>query len=189
VRNLAELHGGNVDVTSAGQGQGSNFTLRLPIFETSSLTDQPPQTTNESIGSPERHRILLVEDNDDVAESTGELLTIEGHTMSIAQNGIIALEMLRTFAPDVVLLDLGLPGMDGYEVARRMRAETRKTDLVIIAMSGYGEDEHRRKSKEAGCDGHLRKPIQIEVLRKLLGTSWKYDQGRLVLPEPEGRKR
>jgi signal transduction histidine kinase/CheY-like chemotaxis protein len=189
VRNLAELHGGSVEVSSAGAGQGSVFTLRLPIFQTSSLISEPLPTTIESIASPETHRILLVEDNDDVAESTGELLTIEGHTVSIAQNGIVALEMLRTFVPDVVLLDLGLPGMDGYEVARRMRAEARKTDLVIIAMSGYGEDEHRRKSKAAGCDGHLVKPIQLSVLRKLLSTTWKYDQGRLILPEPEGRKR
>jgi signal transduction histidine kinase/CheY-like chemotaxis protein len=188
VRNLAELHGGSVDVASAGPGQGSIFTLRLPILETSSSIRQPLQT-NESIDSPIRRRILLVEDNDDVAESTGELLTIEGHTVSIAQEGVIALEMLRTFVPDVVLLDLGLPGMDGFEVARRMRTESLKTDLVIIAMSGYGEDEHRRKSKEAGCDGHLVKPIQLEVLRELLGTTWKYDQGRLILPEPQGRKR
>jgi DNA-binding response OmpR family regulator len=113
-------------------------------------------------------RILVVEDNDDIAESLGAFLAMDGHTVSIAQDGAVALEMLRTFEPEIVLLDIGLPGMDGYQVARRMRAETSRKDLIIVAMSGYGEEQHRRKSLEAGCDDHLVKPVQPDTLRNFL---------------------
>jgi signal transduction histidine kinase/ActR/RegA family two-component response regulator len=173
VRNLAQLHGGSVDVVSAGPGQGSVFTLRLPIFPDSSLPtsssrDQTKSPIEESVGSFCAHRVLLVDDDDDVAQSMGALLALDGHTVSIANDANVALETLRTFAPDVVFLDLGLPRIDGYQVARRMRSATMKEDLVIIAVSGYGEEEHRRRSKEAGCNGHLVKPVQPEVLRSLL---------------------
>jgi two-component system CheB/CheR fusion protein len=120
------------------------------------------------VGSNGAHRILLVDDDDDVAESMGALLSIDGHTVNTANNGAAAIDILHTFDPDVVLLDLGLPGIDGYQVARRMRSQTFKQDLVIIALSGYGEKEHRRRSKEAGCDYHLVKPVQPHVLRDLL---------------------
>ncbi len=173
VRNLAQLHGGSVEVVSAGPGQGSVFTLRLPIFPDSSLPtsssrDETKSPIEKSVGSFGVHRVLLVNDDDDVAQSMGALLALDGHTVSIANDAKLALETLRTFAPDVVFLDLGLPRIDGYQVARRMRSATMKEDLVIIAVSGYGEEEHRRRSKEAGCDGHLVKPVQPEVLRSLL---------------------
>ena len=173
VRNLAQLHGGSVEVVSAGPGQGSVFTLRLPIFPDSSLPtsssrDETKSPIEKSVGSFGVHRVLLVDDDDDVAQSMGALLALDGHTVSIANDAKLALETLRTFAPDVVFLDLGLPRIDGYQVARRMRSATMKEDLVIIAVSGYGEEEHRRRSKEAGCDGHLVKPVQPEVLRSLL---------------------
>ena len=174
VRNLAELHGGSVNVVSTGEGKGSVFTLCLPIFPNSSLPkssvrDQAKEPIYGSVDSRRAHRILLVDDDDDVAESMGALLAMDGHIVSTANNGTVAIEALHTFEPDVVLLDLGLPGVDGYQVARRMRSETVKEDLVIIALSGYGEEEHRRRSKEAGCDGHLVKPVQPDVLRDLLG--------------------
>jgi two-component system CheB/CheR fusion protein len=113
-------------------------------------------------------RILVVEDNDDIAESLGTFLAMDGHTVSIANDGAIALEMLRTFKPGIVLLDIGLPGIDGYQVARRMRAETTREKLIIVAMSGYGEERHRRQSIEAGCDDHLVKPVQPDSLRTFL---------------------
>jgi two-component system CheB/CheR fusion protein len=113
-------------------------------------------------------RILIVEDNSDIAESLGTFLAMDGHTVRIAQDGAVALETLHSFAPEVVLLDIGLPGMDGYQVARRMRAETSRKDLIIVAMSGYGEEQHRRKSLEAGCDDHLVKPVQPDALRSFL---------------------
>jgi two-component system CheB/CheR fusion protein len=113
-------------------------------------------------------RILIVEDNSDIAESLGTFLAMDGHTVRIAQDGAVALETLHSFAPEVVLLDIGLPGMDGYQVARRMRAETNQKDLIIVAMSGYGEEQHRRQSLEAGCDDHLVKPVQPDTLRSFL---------------------
>ena len=182
VRNLAELHGGSVDVVSAGPGQGSMFTLRLPIFPTSDLRDHAKKRADEPLGSAGHHRILLVDDDEDVAESLGALLAMDGHTVSTVSNGAAAIGALRTFEPDVVLLDLGLPGLDGYQVARRMRSEMPNVELVIIALSGYGESEHRHRSRDAGCDGHLVKPVQPELLRKFLSNSWKYDQGKLIVP-------
>jgi signal transduction histidine kinase/ActR/RegA family two-component response regulator len=187
VRNLAELHGGSVDVVSAGPGLGSLFTIRLPLLPVPSLTTVAKKPVEEPVGSNDRHRILLVEDDHDVAESMGALLAIDGHTVNTANDGAVALEMVHSFEPDVVLLDLGLPGLDGYQVARRIRMETLKKALVIIAVSGYGEGEHRRRSKEAGCDGHLVKPVQPDVLRKLLASTWKYDQGNLILPTTPNR--
>ena len=187
VRNLAELHGGSVDVVSSGAGQGSLFTIRLPISPAPSLTDVAKKRVDESAASNGGHRILLVEDDDDVAESMGALLALDGHTVNIANDGAIALDMMRSFEPNVVLLDLGLPGLDGYQVARRIRTETLKKNIVIIALSGYGEEEHRRRSKEAGCDGHLVKPVQPDVLRKLLAGTWEYEQNTLVLPTTRNR--
>ncbi|MHB8384044.1 MAG: hybrid sensor histidine kinase/response regulator [Candidatus Binataceae bacterium] len=188
VRNLAELHGGGVDVISAGAAQGSIFTVRLPIFAVSSSREESAGGPQQSVAPPGCHRILLVEDNDDVAESMQALLAMDGHTVGRAKDGAAALDMLPAFAPDVVLLDLGLPGIDGYQVARGMRAAALKADLVIIALSGYGEQAHRRKSKEAGCNGHLVKPVQPDVLRELLGNPWKYDRELLVFPETHARR-
>jgi signal transduction histidine kinase/CheY-like chemotaxis protein len=167
VRNLVGLHGGSVEVVSDGPGKGSQFTVRLPIL--SALNDQPKKANKQSV-IPTGRRILLVEDNDDLAESMGQLLEMDGHIVGLAQDGEVALSKLRTFDPDVVLVDIGLPGMDGYQVARRMREATGRKDLVIVALSGYGQDEDRRKSKEAGCDDHFVKPVRPDVLRSFLGS-------------------
>jgi signal transduction histidine kinase/CheY-like chemotaxis protein len=158
VRTLVDLHGGSVEVVSNGSGKGSQFTIRLPILPLSAPNDQPKEANKQSV-MPTRRRILLVEDNEDVAESLGQLLAMDGHIVNVAQNGEVALGKLRTFEPEVVLLDIGLPGMDGYHVARRMREATGRKDLVIVALSGYGQDEHRRQAREAGCDEHFVKPV------------------------------
>jgi len=189
VRNLANLHGGDVQAASAGLGQGSVFTIHLPISAPESSRKGSTEADNESAGSTASRRILLVEDDDDVAESMGAFLAMDGHTVSTANNGPAAIDLLHSFDPDVVLLDLGLPGLDGYQVAQRMRVETLRHDLIVIALSGYGEEEHRRRSKEAGCDCHLVKPVGPEVLRKLLGNDWKYDQGQLIVPSTHKKTR
>jgi DNA-binding response OmpR family regulator len=116
-------------------------------------------------------RILVVEDNGDIAESLKIILARDGHAVSVARDGAIALEMLPTFEPEVVFLDIGLPDMDGFELARRMRAQSKRADLLIVALSGYGEEAHRRLSKEAGCDEHLVKPIHPDILRSFLGRA------------------
>jgi two-component system, chemotaxis family, CheB/CheR fusion protein len=126
------------------------------------------KAANQPVRSMGR-RILVVEDNDDVAQSLRLILTRDGHIVSIAQDGPVALGSLRTFEPDIVLLDIGLPGMDGFELTRRIRKEGLRPDLIIVALSGYGEEEHRRLSQEAGCDEYLVKPTHPDVLRNVLG--------------------
>ena len=112
-------------------------------------------------------RILVVEDNDDVAQSLSMTLALDGHSVGVARDGHTALEALQTFQPDVVLLDVGLPDMSGYEVARQIRAADSGSHPTIITLSGYGQLEDRRQSKQAGCDGHLVKPVDPDALRDL----------------------
>ncbi len=163
VRNLAEMHGGVVEAASEGLGKGSQFTVRLPLAPRFSVK-LPKKAVTKT-----RRRILLVEDNGDIAEALKIILVRDGHAVSVARDGAGALEILRTFEPEVVFLDIGLPDMDGFELARRMRGQTNRADLLIVALSGYGEETHRRLSKEAGCDEHLVKPIDPDTLRNLLG--------------------
>jgi len=165
VRNLAEIHGGTVEAASEGLGKGSQFTVRLPLMPRSSIK-LPKRVARQT-----SRRILVVEDNGDIAESLKIILARDGHAVSVARDGAVALEMLPTFEPEVVFLDIGLPDMDGFELARRMRAQTKRADLLIVALSGYGEEAHRRLSKEAGCDEHLVKPIHPDILRSFLGRA------------------
>ena len=163
VRNLAEMHGGVVEAASEGLGKGSQFTVRLP------LPPWLPLKLPMKKAMQRTRRILLVEDNRHIAKALKIILVRDGHAVSVARDGAVALEMLRTFEPEVVFLDIGLPDMDGFELARRMREQTKGADLLIVALSGYGEEAHRRLSKEAGCDEHLVKPIDPGILRSFLG--------------------
>jgi signal transduction histidine kinase/ActR/RegA family two-component response regulator len=169
VRSLLDLHGGNIKVISGGPGKGSQFTICLPILppaqraNAKEATKQAPVTTHR--------RILLVEDNADVAETMEQILAMDGHTVCVATEGEMALQKLRSFEPEVVLLDLSLPDIDGYEVARQMRKDSAGKDLLILALSGYAQEDHRRRSKEAGCDEHLVKPVQVDVLQTLLRSA------------------
>jgi signal transduction histidine kinase/CheY-like chemotaxis protein len=169
VRTLAELHGGSVEASSEGNGRGSQFTVRLPSLQAASAA--PPKVLGKTPTTPNPRRLLIVEDHADVAESLAMILEEDDHAVRIAPDGPTALQALTEFKPDVVLLDVGLPGMDGYQVARRMREETPVSSLTIIALSGFGETEDFRQSKAAGCDAHLVKPVHPNVLRKLLGTA------------------
>ena len=174
VRNLAEMHGGVVEAASEGLGRGSEFTVRLPLIPRFSVK-LPKKATRQT-----SRRILLVEDNGDIAEALKIILARDGHAVSVAQDAAVALEMLRTFEPEVVFLDIGLPDMDGFELARRMRGQTKRADLLIVALSGYGEEAHRRLSKEAGCDEHLVKPVHPDILRSFLGRPGKLADGMLA---------
>ena len=167
VRTLADLHGGTVEASSEGSGKGSEFTVRLPVKPTPSMGNVLKSETTQSTKSI--RRILVVEDNDDIAQPLKMILARDGHAVSVAPNGAVALEMLRTFEPDIVFLDIGLPDMDGFELARRMRRQTKRTDLVIVTLSGYGQETHRRLSKEAGCDEHMVKPVHPDALRSFVG--------------------
>jgi two-component system CheB/CheR fusion protein len=164
VRSLVELHNGRIEAHSAGPGQGSEFVVRLP------LTPQP----NEQEARPwkpargVRRRVLVVDDNVPAAKSLAAMLSKAwGHEVQIAHDGEAALELARRFLPDIVLLDIGLPEIDGYEVARRLRSEPETAAALIVAVSGYGQEEDRRRSREAGFDDHFLKPLTASALEPL----------------------
>ena len=166
-RRLVEMHRGSISAQSAGIQQGSSFTVRLP------LTDRrPAQSTVTKSGVPQMpipHRVLIVDDNVDAAETLRQLIgTLGVGEVRTASNGPDALAAAARFQPEIVLLDLSMPGMDGYELARRMRAEPWGPKAMLVALTGWGQEQHRRRSKEAGFDRHLTKPADLEALRAVL---------------------
>ncbi len=166
VQKLVQLHGGTVEASSAGQGLGSVFTVRLPMLETTGLPS--PTIVTEPDRGTRSLRVLVVDDDADVAESTAVLLQLEGHEVRRADSGAVALELIPEFRPQVVLLDIGLPGEDGYTVARRIRELPGGGDLMLLAMSGYGHQEALARTREAGFDRHLVKPVNPDMLCALL---------------------
>ncbi|MDC3989144.1 PAS domain S-box protein [Polyangium jinanense] len=168
VKNIAEMHGGTVEARSEGRGKGSEFIVRLPI-----LPEAKPQAgagASAASHPTASRRILLVDDNPDVAESLSMLLRIAGHEVHTVHDGPAALEAARTFRPEVVLLDIGLPGMNGYEVARRLRQDPDQGQAILVALTGYGHDEDRRRTKEAGFSAHLVKPVDLVKLDAILAS-------------------
>lgn len=167
-RRIAELHGGTIEAHSAGVGQGSEFTLRLPILGVITLpnsADVEPREVHDAPLPPSR--ILVVDDNQDAANTLDSLLQSLGHTTQVAFDGPAALQAAEEFHPDVVLLDIGMPGMNGYDVARRLRSQPGQ-HLKIIAITGWGSDEDRARSRDAGFDRHLVKPVNEIELREAL---------------------
>jgi PAS domain S-box-containing protein len=164
VRTLVKMHGGSVRAFSEGPGRGSEFVVRLPLAtreEAPASTEEPPTTR-----TPERSlRVLVVDDNVDAANAVGHLLELQGHHVSVAYDGPGALAAAAATPPELVLLDIGLPGMDGYAVAARLREAGHRA--VLVALTGYGQDEHLRRSNEAGFDHHLVKPLDYAVLGKI----------------------
>ncbi|MEP6673183.1 MAG: ATP-binding protein [Chthoniobacter sp.] len=167
VRALCEMHGGTVEAFSEGPGTGTTFTVRLPAAP-DALSPSAPQAVAVAIGEGAGRRLLLVDDNRDTATGLGRLLTRRGYEVHLAHQGPEALELARRLAPGIVLLDIGLPGMDGYEVARRLRSDASGAKALIVAISGYGQEEDRVRSREAGFDHHLVKPVDFEELRDIL---------------------
>jgi len=155
-----------VEVHSAGVGQGSEFTVRLPIL--ADAGELPPEPTVNEPTPLTARRILVVDDKRDSATSLAILLNLTGHKTHIAHDGLEAVEAAATFRPEVILLDIGLPKLNGYEACRQIRQQPWGKDIVIVALTGWGQDEDRRKSQEAGFDGHLIKPVEHAVLTKLL---------------------
>ena len=156
-RKLAEMHGGTLSAASAGLGCGATFTVRLPLCEHPAMVEERPALLGGKEGC-EKLRVLVVDDNRDTARSGAMLLNTLGHEVETALDGPAALEVARQFKPQAIFLDIGLPGMSGYEVARTLREEGFR-DEIIVAVSGYGQPEDRRRSREAGFDDHLVKPI------------------------------
>jgi two-component system CheB/CheR fusion protein len=175
VRQLAELHGGSVSASSEGPGRGSEFVVRLPLMPDGTRLPAPlpaegPGTSGNGQGpGGSRRRVLLVDDNRDAADSLALLLQASGHEVRTAHDGLAGLEAARAARPEVVLLDIGLPRMDGYEVARRLRAQLGH-DVVLVALTGYGQADDRRRAREAGFNIHLVKPVDLDALERLLAS-------------------
>lgn len=165
---LVEMHGGSLTVSSAGPGQGSTFTVRLPL-----PADAPSATAEAPTGSipPSGRRVLVVDDNEDAAELLTELLRRRGHDARSAHDGHAALELGRAFAPELVFCDLGMPGMDGVEVARRLRSEPATRGATLVALTGWGGEAARRRTADAGFDRHLIKPVEFAALEEILASS------------------
>jgi CheY-like chemotaxis protein len=167
-RRLVEMQGGSVCAFSAGPGQGSEFTVRLKRVAQAGIIAPSSTSTLSGIGGV--HRILIVDDYADAADSMATLLKIEGQEVSVAQDGEKAIEIARRFKPDIVFLDIGLPGMSGFEVARVLRQTPETRDCVLIALSGYGQAGDHLQSREAGFDRHLVKPIDLSSLQEIFDS-------------------
>jgi CheY-like chemotaxis protein len=162
------MHGGRVTAESEGPGKGSEFTIRLPAAKRPATTRV--EETGPSAAETKKSRILVVDDNVDTARGMARLMKLLGHEVATAHTGSEALKVARGYRPEFILLDIGLPGMDGYQVASRLRLEECCKDAVIVAVSGYGQEEDRRRSKEAGFDHHLIRPLDHDALLSLLSA-------------------
>lgn len=169
-RQLAELHGGTVTGFSAGLGQGSEFTLRLPLPQGLQIPAAESTSADKSRGEAPPLRILVVDDHADTVETLAIWLRLAGHEVSSANNGATALRCAAEFRPHAVLLDIGLPGVDGYEIARELRQGGQTRQAVLIALTGYGRAEDIRQSSAAGFDRHLLKPVDAQELSALLAS-------------------
>jgi CheY-like chemotaxis protein len=171
VKKLVELHGGTVEARSAGPGKGSEFVVRLPgsLAEPACLPAEPTGATPP--GDAPCHRVLVVDDNVDAADSLALLLKLAGQEVYVAYDGPSALVVAETFQPSLVLLDIGMPGMDGYEVARLLRTMVGSQPMWLVALTGWGQEEDRRRSLAAGFDQHLVKPVETDALHELLTDS------------------
>jgi signal transduction histidine kinase/DNA-binding response OmpR family regulator len=175
VRRLIEKHGGNVTAYSDGADRGSEFVIRLPaIGHGVSENGKKQAVVNEKV-DPERRRILVVDDYPLAAETLMKMLQLEGHDVRIAKDGPSAIEEIRCRQPEIVVLDIGLPGMDGYKVARSIRSTPGLEELILIALSGYAQDDDRRQSREAGFNYHLTKPVDVVALQQLIVSASKAD--------------
>ena len=167
VKGLAELHGGTVEARSEGKGHGSEFVVRLPLTKPAA----PPKTAPlppPLEASPKRRRILVADDNPDAAGSLAMLLELEGHDVRVAHLGRAALSLAETFRPDTVFLDIGMPDLSGYEVARLLRDASWTQSLRLIALTGWGQESDRLRAMEAGFDHHLVKPVDLKRLEEIL---------------------
>jgi CheY-like chemotaxis protein len=166
VKGLAEMHGGTVEAASAGAGQGSTFTVRLPVVAAAGPLATRPDEERPPVGNGQR--ILVVDDSRDSAVSMAKVLKLLGSEVRTAHDGLEAVEMTGAFRPDVILMDVGMPRLNGYDATRRIRQQPWGRDVTIIALTGWGQEGDRVQSREAGCDGHLVKPVDFADLEKLL---------------------
>ena len=178
VQRLVQMHGGSIEARSDGPGSGSEFVVRLPVA-LALVGNQPVEEAN--LTRPTAHlRILVADDNVDSAEILTMLLTLQGYDTKTTHDGDAALDVAATFRPDVILLDIGMPKLNGYEVCRRIRQQAWGKSMMVIAMTGWGQEDDKRKSQAAGFDFHLVKPVDLDVLFKLLSGATAKDSWNSV---------
>jgi CheY-like chemotaxis protein len=168
VRRLVHLHGGEIQAASDGPGQGSVFTVTLPLAPAQNVAPSTTTVAKQPAAARERLRVLIVDDNDDLREALRELVSTWGHEVEEAANGTDGVRKALERPPDVALIDLSLPGLDGFEVARRIRTSPGAHRLRLVAMTGYGQSEDQHRVREAGFDQHLIKPVDQEDLAEVL---------------------
>jgi CheY-like chemotaxis protein len=187
-RRLVEMHEGRIEVRSAGRGQGTEVEIRLPISAVQDAEGVPDEPPPPVVGH--KLRVLIVEDNLDAAEMLDIAVSSLGHVTRLAHDGASAVALARQFAPDVVFLDIGLPVMNGYAVARSLRDLPELSHVYIAAVTGWGQEEDRRKAREAGFDSHFTKPLLPAVLENVLGTvAQRMVSGREENSMPRTRRR
>jgi CheY-like chemotaxis protein len=170
VQRLIEMHGGTVSASSGGVGRGTEFRIHLPCLPESSTAGHIDAAPERAARDGPMRRVLVVDDNVDAADSIGKILAAFGHQVRCEYDGPCALAAARDYRPEVVLLDIGLPGMDGYEVARKLREIDELKGVLIIAVTGYGQEEDRRRSRASGFNEHLTKPVDPETLQTFVAT-------------------
>jgi CheY-like chemotaxis protein len=167
VKRLVEMHGGSVEAHSEGPGLGSEFVVRLPAVQ-QAIPGQPGVGDDRESRPAARYRVLVVDDHSDAADSLAMMLQIFGHEVRTGRDGQEAVEAAAAFGPDVILLDIGMPRLNGYDACRRIREQSSGRAPLIIALTGWGQEEDRRRTQEAGFDGHLVKPVEPAALEGLL---------------------
>ena len=179
VKNLVGLHGGSVSAESAGRGSGSTFKVVLPLAAAAALETEPTLAPNVPSRPLRSERVLVVDDNRDAAEALVALLEVSGCDVRMATDPIVALALLEEFSPDVAILDIGLPQIDGYALATRIRSLDAGRSCRLLALTGYGMPEDRARSEAAGFSAHLVKPVELEALLDAMRrVDWRRPQGR-----------
>ncbi|HTV50412.1 MAG TPA: response regulator [Steroidobacteraceae bacterium] len=168
VKHIVELHGGSVRACSEGPGMGSSFTVRLALLEAGESDARLISRSGNSGEGATRMRILVADDNFDAAQSLALMLSMEGHEVRTASNGLEALQLAQDFHPQVALLDIGMPKLDGYETARQLRQRPEGKSLLLFALTGWGQEDDKERARQAGFDRHLVKPLEPEMLNELL---------------------
>ncbi|RYF17304.1 MAG: PAS domain S-box protein [Comamonadaceae bacterium] len=166
-RSLAEMHGGTIEAVSTGLGQGSTFTVRLPLASPAAVAEERREQEDLAGGL----RVLVIDDNRDSADSATEVLRLLGNEVECAYDGERGVALAGRFRPHMILMDLAMPGMDGYETRRALVAEGESSDTFMVAMTGYGNEEDKRRTRSAGFDAHLTKPVELEALVRLLNEA------------------
>jgi CheY-like chemotaxis protein len=177
VNGLTELHGGSVEVSSEGLGHGSEFIVKLPVLTTDVM---PALQVDAPTATVRRSRILVADDNTDAADSLAMILEMAGHDVRVVHDGRAALSVAQSFRPDIVLLDIGMPQLNGYEVAQALRQEPWGGNITLIALTGWGQESDRLKAMDAGFDRHLTKPVDPDTLEQLMGSAPRNGKGQWV---------